>query len=64
MTVAKATGDAIPKTAIATAIASSKLLDAAVNESEADNNTPGDLEHRDGDGRTGPDAEQRGEVRD
>ena len=36
ITVANAAGDAIPKTAIATAIASSKLLDAAVNESEAD----------------------------
>ncbi|HZK30465.1 MAG TPA: hypothetical protein VFC43_04440 [Methanoregula sp.] len=36
ITVANATGEAMPITAIATAIASSKLLDAAVNESEAD----------------------------
>jgi len=36
MTVAKATGDAIPNTAIATAIASSKLFDAAVNERVTD----------------------------
>ena len=36
ITVANATGDAIPKTAMATAIASSKLLEAAVNEREAD----------------------------
>jgi hypothetical protein len=36
ITVANAAGDAMPKTAMATAIASSKLLDAAVNESDAD----------------------------
>ena len=36
ITVANATGDAMPKTAMATAIASSKLLEAAVNEREAD----------------------------
>jgi len=36
ITVANAAGEAMPKTAMATAIASSKLLDAAENESEAD----------------------------
>ena len=36
ITVAKATGEAIPKTATATAIASSKLLEAAVNDIDVD----------------------------